>query len=146
MMTKTNPIKRMLQDLPTLTVFQTAIRAVDFDISEAAIHVLNQRVISDEEVLEARTYVLNLFDPKEQRADADHYLHIKMWLSDIVFSIEKKGEREKYNVLYAVVTNKLIELANEADLPTDEEIEANLTDEERERLDCGRQLLWQPAH
>ena len=106
----------MLATLPTITVVKTAFQHETFEVFEAATALLNQRLLSDDEAKEIRTYVLGLFDPKAQRADGDHYLHIKEAVGDIVSSIEEGEGRRKWVVLYKDIQNGLIDAADEADL------------------------------
>jgi hypothetical protein len=118
MTTKTplNGFERMLATLPTITVVKTAFQHETFEVFDAATATLNQRLLSDDEAKEIRTYVLGLFDPKAQRADGDHYLHIKEAMGDIVSSIEEVEQRKKWVVLYKDIQDGLIEAADEADL------------------------------
>lgn len=104
---------RMYQGLPTLTLFQTALADTPTEIYEVLVEILKSRNISKRDVYEMKSYSLSLFSKEEHLKDPDHYLHIKMWVGDLVSDMEK--DAKLWRLLLKRVTNGLIDLADEVD-------------------------------
>ena len=109
----TKALVRMYQGLPTLTLFKSALADTPTEIYEVVIDILKTRNISKRDVYEMKCHALSLFSKEEQKEDSDHYLHIKMWVGDLVSDMEK--DAKLWRLLFKRVTNGLIDLADEAD-------------------------------
>lgn len=109
----TAALVRMYQGLPTLTLFKSALADTPTEIYEVVIDILKTRNISKRDVYEMKCHALSLFSKEEQKEDSDHYLHIKMWVGDLVSDMEK--DAKLWRLLFKRVTNGLIDLADEAD-------------------------------
>ena len=109
----TKALVRMYEGLPTLTIFQSALAGTTSEIYEVSVEILKSRNISKRDVYEMKCHALSLFSKEEQREDADHYLHIKMWVGDLCYDMEK--DAKLWRLLFKRVTNGLIDLADEAD-------------------------------
>lgn len=109
----TAALVRMYQGLPTLTLFKSALADTPTEIYEVVIDILKTRNISKRDVYEMKCHALSLFSKEEQKEDSDHYLHIKMWVGDLVSDMEK--DAKLWRLLFKRVTNGLIDLADEVD-------------------------------
>ena len=118
----TAALVRMYQGLPTLTLFKSAlavpvpylpIQGKGFGIYEVVIDILKTRNISKRDVYEMKCHALSLFSKEQQKEDTDHYLHIKMWVGDLVSDMEK--DAKLWRLLFKRVSNGLIDLADEVD-------------------------------
>lgn len=109
----TAALVRMYQGLPTLTLFKSALADTPTEIYEVVIDILKTRNISKRDVYEMKCHALSLFSKEEQKEDTDHYLHIKMWVGDLVSDMEK--DAKLWRLLFKRVSNGLIDLADEAD-------------------------------
>ena len=104
---------RMYQGFPTLTLFQTALADTPPEIYEVVVEILKNRNISKRDVYEMKCHAHSLFSKEEQLKDPDHYLHIKMWVGDLCWDMEK--DKDLWNLLHKRVVKGLIRLADEAD-------------------------------
>lgn len=109
----TAALVRMYQGLPTLTLFKSALADTPTEIYEVVIDILKTRNISKRDVYEMKCHALSLFSKEQQKEDSDHYLHIKMWVGDLVSDMEK--DAKLWRLLFKRVTNGLIDLADEVD-------------------------------
>jgi len=109
----TAALVRMYQGLPTLTLFKSALADTPTEIYEVVIDILKTRNISKRDVYEMKCHALSLFSKEEQKEDSDHYLHIKMWVGDLVSDMEK--DAKLWRLLFKRVSNGLIDLADEVD-------------------------------
>lgn len=109
----TAALVRMYQGLPTLTLFKSALADTPTEIYEVVIDILKTRNISKRDVYEMKCHALSLFSKEQQKEDSDHYLHIKMWVGDLVSDMEK--DAKLWRLLFKRVSNGLIDLADEVD-------------------------------
>jgi len=109
----TAALVRMYQGLPTLTLFKSALADTPTEIYEVVIDILKTRNISKRDVYEMKCHALSLFSKEQQKEDTDHYLHIKMWVGDLVSDMEK--DAKLWRLLFKRVSNGLIDLADEVD-------------------------------